>query len=1437
MITKNKAVAFISVFENLGLKQGLKETFEKTTVKNVKILKHKEAMEIVLASQTNIPRHTIKELEQEVCQSIPGIEKATVTLVLPQHGADSLSHDQIHKKITVAWDEILKKTSRNSPLASCILEECDWEIEGHTLIIHITKSYSYYIKKRNFKPLIEKIIQDITYLKLKVKWSEIGKLKGNEPEELLEKAIQDRLESASNRVPVDTDTGKPVVPQVIGRAIKEPSVTIDSINDEVIDAIIEGQVIGVDAREIRNNRYIVSFDITDLTNSLTVKFFIKKDKFENEVQDRIKEGNCFRVKGKVQFDTYMRERVIMAKDIIQISDFRERREDHAVNKRVELHLHTQMSSMDATASAKDLVGQAAKWGHPAIAITDHGVVQAFPDAAAAGEKHGIKVIYGVEAYIVDDLGAVVQSPKDQTLHDTFVVFDLETTGLKPGNNKITEIGAVKIKNGEIIDEFQSLINPGVRIPEKIVELTGITDDMVIGAPPVEEVLPDFMAFVGDACLVAHNSGFDMGFIRHFAGKIGITITNSVIDTLGLSRSLLKHLRRHQLNLIAEDLGVTLENHHRAVDDAKATAEIFLIFTQMLKEEDIHYIRDINGFVSENIDAKRLRPYHGIILAKTQEGLKNLYQLITKSHIDYFFRTPRIPKSEILNHRNGLILGTACEAGELYQAILQKNPEDTIDQIISFYDYLEIQPLKNNQFLIDKEIVESEETLININKKIVALGEKHNKPVVATCDTHFLEPEDEVFRRIIMTGRGFDDADKQPPLYLRTTEEMLEEFAYLGEAKAYELVVTNTNKIADSIDHIIPVPKQTFPPHLEGSDEKLVRITYSKAKEIYGEPLPQVVQERLDREINSILDNGFAVLYIISQKLVWKSLEDGYLVGSRGSVGSSFAATMAGITEVNPLSPHYICPNSQCKYSDFDSEEVLAFAGMSGCDMPNKNCPKCETLLIKEGHDIPFETFLGFDGDKEPDIDLNFSGEYQARAHAYTEDLFGSSHVFKAGTIGTLADRTAYGFVRKYLEGKDMLASKAETERLKQGCIGIKRTTGQHPGGLIVVPTDNDIHNFCPLQRPANDMKSDTVTTHFAYQSISECLLKLDILGHDDPTIIRMLEELTGVDATTIPLDDEKTMSLFTSTKALGVKPEDIDSKVASIAVPEFGTRFVRQMLVDTKPTTFSELIRISGLSHGTDVWLNNAQQLVRAGTATLKEVISTRDDIMTYLISKGIDKSEAFVIMESVRRGRSVTQEQEQAMIDCKVPAWYIESCKTIKYMFPKAHAAAYVMMAFRIAYFKVHYPEQFYATYFSIRARGRFDYSLMCKGIEKVQYEIEALEEIQHPTATENNTLTVLEVVREMYARGIEFLDMSIEESDATMFLVKPDGILPPFNTLQGLGDTVAHNIVAARDKMEFLSLEQFRDETKASKTTVELMQENNMLQGLQETNQISFF
>ncbi len=1124
----------------------------------------------------------------------------------------------------------------------------------------------------------------------------------------------------------------------------------------------------------------------------------------------------------------------MAKDIVEKTS-KSVRLDLANEKRVELHAHTQMSSMDGIVSVSSLIERAAKWGHPAIAITDHGVVQAYPDAAAAAKKYGIKVIYGIEAYLVDDLNAVVQSPQNQTLSDEFTVFDIETTGLSSTKDKITEIGAVKIRNGEIIDYFSSLINPEVPIPANIQELTGITDEMVKDAPTIDTVLPKFLDFVGNSVIVAHNANFDVAFIRNAAKNMSLSVNNTILDTLELSRLLFPSLSRHKLDIIAKHLGISLENHHRAVDDAKATSEIFIKCIDILKNKQINNLNQINSLAGDEIDVKKLKTYHAVILVKNHTGLVNLYRLVSLAHINYFHKRPRIPKSLYDKYKEGLIIGSACEAGELYRAILSKKSEEEIKRIASFYDYLEIQPLGNNQFLVDNGTVESIEELIKINNYIVELADTLNKPVVATCDVHFLDPQDEVFRRIIMAGQGFTDADNQAPLYLRTTEEMLHEFSYLGEDKAKQVVIDNPNKINEMIENIKPIPDETFPPKIDGAEEELIRITMEKAKSIYGDPLPQPVQSRLDRELNAIIKNGFAVMYIIAQKLVWKSLEDGYLVGSRGSVGSSFVATMASITEVNPLPPHYVCPN--CKYSDFDSETVKSFGGGSGCDMPDLLCPKCGEKMNKDGHDIPFETFLGFDGDKEPDIDLNFSGEYQPRAHSYTEELFGKEYVYRAGTIGTLAEKTAYGFVKKYMESKDIVLRKAETNRLVKGCTGIKRTTGQHPGGLMIVPKDHEIYDFCPVQRPANDVKSTVVTTHFDYHSISGRLLKLDILGHDDPTVIKMLEDLTGVNAQKIPLDDEKTMSLFSSTKALNISTEDINCEVGTLGLPEFGTKFVRQMLVDTKPNTFSELIRISGLSHGTDVWLNNAQELIREGTATLPEVISTRDDIMVYLIAKGVEKKHAFKIMEKVRKGKGLAPEDEEAMKKANVPQWYIDSCKKIKYMFPKAHAAAYVMMAFRIAYFKVYYPEAFYATYFTVRAED-FDYCLMCKGENKVRKIIKEYEEKGNNLSTkEKGTLTVLEIVLEMYVRGIKFIPIDLYKSAAVTFRITPEGILPPLNALQGLGNTAAFNIEKAREAGEFLSIENLVERTKISRPVVEIMKENDIISGIPETSQLSLF
>ena len=1116
--------------------------------------------------------------------------------------------------------------------------------------------------------------------------------------------------------------------------------------------------------------------------------------------------------------------------------------DTAEEKRVELHLHTQMSSMDGVTPVKTYIKRAIEWGHKAIAITDHGVVQAFPDAMNAADKSDLKVIYGVEAYLIDDLGNAVFSPRGQNLDDTYVVFDIETTGLSKEKEMITEIGAVKVADGKIIDRFSTFVNPQRPISAEITKLTGITDDMVKDAPTIENVLPEFLKFCEDTVLVAHNASFDTGFIRIAAERAGLgELHHTVVDTLELARALLPELNKHKLDIVCEYLGVTLNGHHRAVNDAEATAEVFIKFLDMLAEKKIFTLDEINVLASRTVNYKKLRAYHAIILVKNYTGLRNLYELVSMAHIDYFFRRPRIPKSKFMQMREGLILGSACEAGELYRALLDGEPKQRIEELVHFYDYLEIQPLGNNKFMIDSPRVEnihSMEDIKNMNRKIVELGETYGKPVVATCDVHFIDPDDAAYRKIIMAAEGFPDADNQPPLYFRTTDEMLAEFDYLGEEKAREVVITNTNLIADQIEKIKPIPDETFPPKIEGADEQLRQICMDKAHSIYGDPLPPLVQERLETELNSIISNGYAVLYIIAQKLVWKSVADGYLVGSRGSVGSSFAANMAGITEVNSLPPHYVCPN--CKYSDFDSDLVKSYAmeEASGCDMPDMNCPKCGTLMHKDGHDIPFQTFLGFEGDKEPDIDLNFSGEYQQTAHAYTEELFGVGHVFKAGTIGTLADKTAYGFVKKYFDEREITAHNAEITRLMNGCTGVKRTTGQHPGGLMVVPSDHNIYEFCPIQRPANDVNSTVTTTHFDYHSISGRLLKLDLLGHDDPTVIRMLYDLTGVNPQTVPLGDPATMSLFESPEALGVTAEDIGCETGTLGIPEFGTKFVRGMLLDTKPKTFADLLRISGLSHGTDVWLGNAQTLIENGTITLKETISTRDSIMIYLINKGVDKKKSFKIMEKVRKGKGLTDEDIADMKAANVPDWYIESCQKIKYMFPKAHAAAYVMMAFRIAYFKINYPEAYYATYFTVRACDDFDYSCMCKGMDVAKA---AMREIHakgmEATAKDKAKMTVLELIVEFYARGFKFLPIDLYKSDSRKFIVTEEGLIPPFNSLQGLGTNAAQSIVDGRAAGEFHTIEELKERTSLGRSLIDLLKENGVLNGIPETNQLSLF
>ncbi len=1119
-----------------------------------------------------------------------------------------------------------------------------------------------------------------------------------------------------------------------------------------------------------------------------------------------------------------------------------------------------MSDMDGVSEAKDIVKRAYQWGHPAIAITDHGVVQSFPDAnhvwedlwraekakrkesgeAVPDKQDFFKVIYGMEAYLVDDLHEIVTGRKNQGLDGSFVVFDIETTGFSPVHDRIIEIGAVKVEKGEIKERFSSFVNPDVPIPLEIEKLTGIHDGMVVDAPMIEEALPHFLEFCQDAVLVAHNASFDMSFIIENTHRLGLKKEFTYVDTVGIARLLLPHQAKHKLDAVAKTLGISLENHHRAVDDAEATAEIFLKFIPMLREAGADDLKAINAMGDASPDIiKRLPSYHAIILAKNDTGRVNLYRLVSESHLVYYSKRPRVPKSLFKKYREGLILGSACEAGELYRALLDEKSEEEIAKLVDFYDYLEIQPTGNNQFMIASEKirnVNSTEDIENINRRIVELGERFNKPVVATCDVHFLDPGDEVYRRIIMAGKGFAGADEQSPLYLRTTEEMLEEFSYLGSDKAMEVVVTNTNRIADMVETMAPVRPDKCAPVIEDSDKTLTDICYNKAHEIYGDELPDIVEQRLKRELNSIISNGFAVMYIIAQKLVWKSVEDGYLVGSRGSVGSSFVATMAGITEVNPLSPHYYC--EKCHYSDFDSPEVKAYAGRAGCDMPDKECPVCGASLKKDGFDIPFETFLGFKGDKEPDIDLNFSGEYQSKAHKYTEVIFGAGQTYRAGTIGTLAEKTAFGYVKRYFEEKGTSKRTSEINRIVTGCTGIRRSTGQHPGGIIVLPLGEDINSFTPVQHPANDMTTDIVTTHFDYHSIDHNLLKLDILGHDDPTMIRMLQDLTGIDPVKIPLDDAAVMSLFKNTEALGIMPEQIGGcKLGALGIPEFGTEFAMQMLIDTKPQAFSDLVRIAGLAHGTDVWLGNAQTLIQEGKATISTAICTRDDIMVYLIGMGVESSLAFTIMESVRKGKGLKPEMEKAMTEAKVPDWYIWSCKKIKYMFPKAHAAAYVMMAWRIAYCKINYPLAFYAAFFSIRASA-FSYELMCQGrehLEKVMADYK--QRMDTLSKKEQDSYRDMKLVQEMYARGFEFIPIDIFSAQSRNFQIVGDKLMPSLNSIDGLGEKAADSIVEAAKDGPFLSKDDFRQRAKVSKTIVDLMGSLDLLGNLPESNQISLF
>ena len=1246
----------------------------------------------------------------------------------------------------------------------------------------------------------------------------------------------------------ESDNGKKSMnPDVIyGRDFEEESMEIEKIDGPIGEVVIRGKILSVDTREIRNEKTIIIFSVTDFTDTIVLKIFARNDDVP-ELLKEISGGKFVRVKGVATIDKFDSELTIGSiVGIKKCADFTTVRMDTSVEKRIELHCHTKMSDMDGVSDVKDIVKRAMKWGHKAIAITDHGDVQAFPDANhTVPSDSDFKVIYGVEAYLVDDLKGMVTDSQNQDLDADYVVFDLETTGFSPETNRIIEIGAVKVQNGKIVDKFSTFVNPQVPIPFRIEQLTSINDSMVIDAPVIADILPEFMKFCEGCVMVAHNADFDMSFIKKNCQRLDIPCKPTIVDTVALARVLLPNLNRFKLDTVAKALGVSLENHHRAVDDAGCTAEIFVKFIEMLRERGMSTLDEVNAMGTSSVqNVQKMPTYHAIILATCDQGRTNLYKLISLAHIKYYHRRPRIPKSEFIRYRDGLLIGSACEAGELYRAILNGRPEEEISRLVNFYDYLEIQPLGNNAFLVRDEDspVASNDDLIEINKKIVRLGEQFHKPVVATCDVHFLDPEDEIYRRIIMAGQGFKDADEQAPLFLRTTEEMLKEFAYLGSEKAEEVVITNTNRIADMCEKISPVRPDKCPPVIENSDQMLRDICYNKAHKMYGDPLPEIVQERLDRELNSIISNGYAVMYIIAQKLVWKSNEDGYLVGSRGSVGSSFVATMSGITEVNPLHAHYLCKH--CQYSDFDSDLVKSFSGRSGCDMPDKLCPRCGKPLSKEGFDIPFETFLGFKGNKEPDIDLNFSGEYQSKAHKYTEVIFGEGQTFKAGTIGTLADKTAFGYVKNYYEERGVHKRNCEIDRIVLGCVGVRRTTGQHPGGIVVLPMGEQIYTFTPVQHPANDMTVDITTTHFDYHSIDHNLLKLDILGHDDPTMIRMLQDLTGRDPLTIPLDGQDVMSLFQNTDALGITPEQIGgTKLGALGIPEFGTDFAMQMVIDAKPKAFSDLVRISGLSHGTNVWLGNAQDLIMSGVATISTAICTRDDIMLYLIQMGVESEKSFKIMEAVRKGMvakgrcAMWEEWKEDMLAHNVPQWYIESCQKIEYMFPKAHAAAYVMMAWRIAYCKIHYPLAYYGAFFSIRAKA-FSYEIMCQGQKHLESVMVDYKKRQDTLSNkEKDAMGDMRIVQEMYARGFEFEPIDIFRAQSRSFQIVDGKLMPSLNSIDGLGEKAADAIVEAAKDGPFLSKDDFRQRTKVSKTIIDLMDSLGLLGDLPESNQISIF